>query len=242
MSKHKKKNMYIPSSTLLTIEPLTDNQKKVFEAWDDGKNIFTSGVAGSGKTFILLYLALKEALNKSSVIDKVVLVRSLLPSRDIGFLPGTIEEKSDLYQDPYRILVRYMFKLASDQDFVHLYDKLIEQGSLQFVSTSFLRGQTFDKAVIICDEFQNMLFHELDTLITRVGQDSRIMFAGDFEQTDLRKHNGDRDGTAKFQAILNTMKEFQCVEFNFGDIIRSGLVKSYLIAKTNMGLKTQDFT
>ena len=87
-----------------------------------------------------------------------------------------------------------------------------------------------------------MLFHELDTLITRVGQDSRIMFAGDFEQTDLRKHNGDRDGTAKFQAILNTMKEFQCVEFNFGDIIRSGLVKSYLIAKTNMGLKTQDFT
>ena len=234
--------MYIPSSTLLTIEPLTDNQKKVFDAWDDGKNIFTSGVAGSGKTFILLYLALKEALNKSSVIDKVVLVRSLLPSRDVGFLPGTIEEKSDLYQDPYRILVRYMFKLASDQDFVHLYDKLIEQGSLQFVSTSFLRGQTFDKAVIICDEFQNMLFHELDTLITRVGQDSRIMFAGDFEQTDLRKHNGDRDGTAKFQAILNTMKEFQCVEFNFGDIIRSGLVKSYLIAKTNMGLKTQDFT
>ena len=151
MSKHKKKNMYIPSSTLLPIEPLTDNQKKVFEAWKDGKNIFTSGVAGSGKTFILLYLALKEALDKTSVIDKVVLVRSLLPSRDIGFLPGTIEEKSDLYQDPYRILVRFMFKLANDQDFVHLYDKLIEQGSLQFVSTSFLRGQTFDKSVIICD-------------------------------------------------------------------------------------------
>ena len=234
--------MYIPSSTLLTIEPLTDNQKKVFDAWDDGKNIFTSGVAGSGKTFILLYLALKEALNKSSVIDKVVLVRSLLPSRDIGFLPGTIEEKSDLYQDPYRILVRYMFKLASDQDFVHLYDKLIEQGSLQFVSTSFLRGQTFDKAVIICDEFQNMLFHELDTLITRVGQDSRIMFAGDVEQTDLRKHNGDREGVGKFQAILHTMEEFECIDFDFGDIIRSGLVRSYLIAKTNLGLKTEDFT
>ena len=234
--------MYIPSNTLLTIEPLTDNQKKVFGAWDDGKNIFTSGVAGSGKTFILLYLALKEALNKSSVIDKVVLVRSLLPSRDVGFLPGTIEEKSDLYQDPYRILVRYMFKLASDQDFVHLYDKLIEQGSLQFVSTSFLRGQTFDKAVIICDEFQNMLFHELDTLITRVGQDSRIMFAGDVEQTDLRKHSGDREGVGKFQAISHTMEEFEWIDFDFGDIIRSGLVRSYLIAKTNLGYKTEDFT
>ena len=142
--------MYIPSNTLLTIEPLTDNQKKVFDAWNDGKNIFTSGVAGSGKTFILLYLALKEALNKSSMIDKVVLVRSLLPSRDVGFLPGTIEEKSDLYQDPYRILVRYMFKLASDQDFIHLYDKLIEQGSLQFVSTSFLTLQILQHHLWFC--------------------------------------------------------------------------------------------
>ena len=135
-----------------------------------------------------------------------------------------------------------MFKLASDQDFVHLYDKLIEQGSLQFVSTSFLRGQTFDKAVIICDEFQNMLFHELDTLITRVGQDSRIMFAGDVEQTDLRKHNGDSEGVGRYKAILHTMAEFECIDFDFGDIIRSGLVRSYLIAKTNLGYKTEDFT
>ena len=234
--------MTITANNLIKIEPLGVNQEKVFKAYTAGKNVFASGIAGSGKTFILLYLALREVLDKSTPVEKVILTRSLLPSRDVGFLPGTIEEKSDLYQDPYRILIKYLFQMSSDQEFAQLYDNLVNQGTLQFISTSFLRGQTFDRAVIICDEFQNMLFHELDTLITRVGQDSRIMFAGDFEQTDLRKHNGDRDGTAKFQAILNTMKEFQCVEFNFGDIIRSGLVKSYLIAKTNMGLKTQDFT
>ena len=229
--------MYIPSNTLLTIEPLTDNQKKVFDAWNDGKNIFTSGVAGSGKTFILLYLALKEALNKSSMIDKVVLVRSLLPSRDVGFLPGTIEEKSDLYQDPYRILVRYLFEMPSDQGHEQLYNKLVGQGSLEFYSTSFLRGQTFDRSIIIVDEASNLVFQELDTIMTRVGQDSKICFAGDMAQSDLRKHNGDRSGYHNFQVILEEMEEFEVVEFGIGDIIRSGLVRSYLIAKSNLQVK-----
>ena len=153
-------------------------------------------------------------------------------------MPGTLDEKANLYQDPYRILVRYLFEMPNEQEFTQLYDKLVGQGSLEFYSTSFLRGQTFDRSIIIVDEASNLLFQELDTIMTRVGQNSKIMFAGDMAQSDLRKNNGDRDGYHNFQAILEDMDEFDVVEFGIGDIIRSGLVRSYLIAKTNMGIKS----
>ena len=231
--------MYIQSNQLLTIKPVGTTQEKVFEAWKAKKNLFLTGSAGTGKTFILLYLALKDVLDKGQPYDKVVLVRSLLPSRDIGFLPGTLEEKSNLYQDPYRILIRYLFEMPSEQEFVQLYDKLISQGSLEFYSTSFLRGQTFDRSIIIVDEASNMIFQELDTIMTRVGQDSKICFAGDMAQSDLRKTNGDREGYHNFQAILEEMEEFEVIEFDIGDIIRSGLVRSYLIAKTNIARPLQ---
>jgi len=229
--------MYINSNQLLTINPIGENQQKVFDAWAKEKNVFLTGSAGTGKTFILLHLAFKAVLDKGQPFDKVVLVRSLLPSRDIGFLPGTLEEKSDLYQDPYRILIRYLFEMPSEQGHQILYSKLIEQGSLEFYSTSFLRGQTFDRSIIIVDEASNMIFQELDTIMTRVGQDSMICFAGDMAQSDLRKHNGDKNGYHNFQVILEEMDEFEVVEFGIGDIIRSGLVRSYLIAKTNMQVK-----
>ena len=231
--------MYIQSNQLLTIKPVGNYQEKVFEAWKAKKNLFLTGSAGTGKTFILLYLALKDVLDKGQPYDKVVLVRSLLPSRDIGFLPGTLEEKSNLYQDPYRILIRYLFEMPSEQEFVQLYDKLISQGSLEFYSTSFLRGQTFDRSIIIVDEASNMIFQELDTIMTRVGQDSKICFAGDMAQSDLRKNNGEQDGYHNFQAILDGMDEFEVLEFDIGDIIRSGLVRSYLIAKTNIARPLQ---
>jgi len=228
--------MYINSNQLLTINPIGENQQKVFDAWAKEKNVFLTGSAGTGKTFILLHLAFKAVLDKGQPFDKVVLVRSLLPSRDIGFLPGTLEEKSDLYQDPYRILIKYMFEMPSEQGHQILYSKLVEQGSLEFYSTSFLRGQTFDRSIIIVDEASNMIFQELDTIMTRVGQDSRICFAGDMTQSDLRKTNGDRNGYHNFQAILDHMEEFEIFDFGIGDIIRSGLVRSYLIAKTNIAV------
>ena len=229
--------MYINSNQLVSINPIGENQQKVFDAWAKEKNLFLTGSAGTGKTFVLLHLAFKAVLDKGQPYDKVVLVRSLLPSRDIGFLPGTLEEKSDLYQDPYRILIRYLFEMPSEQGHNVLYSKLIEQGSLEFYSTSFLRGQTFDRSIIIVDEASNMIFQELDTIMTRVGQDSMICFAGDMAQSDLRKHNGDKNGYHNFQVILEEMDEFEVVEFGIGDIIRSGLVRSYLIAKTNMQVK-----
>jgi len=227
--------MYITHHSLLNIEPIGDVQSNVFEAYAENKNIFAHGVAGSGKTFILLYLALKEVLDKRTPYERVVIIRSLLPSRDVGYLPGTLEEKSDLYQDPYRILVRTMFEMPSDADFLQLYDKLVGQGSLEFITTSFLRGQTFDRTIVLVDEFQNMIFPELDTLITRIGQESKVMFAGDTAQTDLK--NGNANGHQRFTTILETMKEFHIAEFGFGDIVRSGLVRNYLIAKHNLGEK-----
>tara|TARA_Y100000296_G_C5153608_1_gene247764 strand:- start:267 stop:974 length:708 start_codon:yes stop_codon:yes gene_type:complete len=229
--------MLVRRKQLLTVKPIGPTQDKVFKAYAEGKNIFATGSAGTGKTFILLYLALQEVLARGSTYDRVILVRSLLPSRDVGFLPGTLEEKADLYQDPYRILVKYLFEMPSEQEFSSLYDRLISQGTLEFYSTSFLRGSTFDRSIILVDEASNLTFQELDTIMTRVGQNSKICFAGDMAQSDLRVHNGDREGYYNFEAILESMEEFEVIEFGIGDIVRSGLVRSYLIQKDKLGVK-----
>ena len=230
-----KKNKEINMNDLVSIKPITDNQKEVFSTWKKGLNQFLFGAAGTGKTFVSLYLALQEIMDLKKPADKVILVRSLIPTREIGFLPGDEEDKSALYQVPYRNMVQFMFEMPNEQAFNGLYDKLKSQGSLYFLSTSFLRGLTFDNSIIIVDECQNLNFHELDTIITRVGQDSKIMLCGDFGQTDLIKNN-EKNGLHDFMRILEEMKEFNCTEFNIGDIVRSGFVRSYLINKTKMGI------
>jgi len=224
----------ITSSDLTKIEPVTDNQKMVFESYKKGNNQFLYGCAGTGKTFVTLYLAMQEVLRQDTPYDRVVMVRSLIPTREIGFLPGDEEDKAALYQVPYSNMVQYMFKQPNEQAFSMLYDKLKTQGSFYFLSTSFLRGLTFDNSIIIVDECQNLNFHELDTIVTRVGQDSKIMFCGDFMQTDLSRVN-EKNGLHDFLKILEEMEEFNCVEFNIGDIVRSGFVRNYLIQKTKLG-------
>ena len=230
-----KKNKELNSSTMVSVKPITDTQKIVFETWKKGQNQFLFGAAGTGKTFVSLYLALNDIFNLKTKYDKVVLVRSLIPTRDIGFLPGDEEDKSALYQVPYQNMVQFMFEMPNEQAFNSLYDKLKGQGSLYFLSTSFLRGLTFDNSIIIVDECQNLNFHELDTIITRVGQDSKIVFCGDFDQSDLLKHN-EKNGLHDFLRILEEMEEFNCSEFTIGDIVRSGFVRSYLINKTKLGI------
>ena len=178
---------------------------------------------------------MQEVLRSDTPYDRVVMVRSLIPTREIGFLPGDEEDKAALYQVPYSNMVQYMFKQPNEQAFSMLYDRLKNQGSFYFLSTSFLRGLTFDNSIIIVDECQNLNFHELDTIITRVGQDSKIIFCGDFMQTDLSK-TSERNGLFDFLKILEEMKEFNCVEFNIGDIVRSGFVRYYLIQKTKLGM------
>ena len=230
-----KKNKEISSSNLLKIKPITESQKTVFDTWKKGQNQFLFGCAGTGKTFVSLYLAMQDVLNLQTKYEKVVLVRSLIPTREIGFLPGDEEDKAALYQVPYQNMVQFMFEQPNEQAFKMLYDRLKSQGSLYFLSTSFLRGLTFDNTIIIVDECQNLNFHELDTITTRVGQDSRIVFCGDFFQTDLLK-TGDKNGLHDFLRILEEMKDFNCTEFNIGDIVRSGFVRDYLIQKTKLGI------
>ena len=229
------KQKEITYSQLNQIKPVTDSQKVVFDTWKKGLNQFLFGCAGTGKTFVSLYLALSEVLRNETPFDKVVMVRSLIPTREIGFLPGDEEDKAALYQVPYQNMVKFMFKQANEQAFSMLYDRLKKQGSFYFLSTSFLRGLTFDNSIIIVDECQNLNFHELDTIVTRVGQDSKIMFCGDFMQTDLSKMN-EKNGLHNFLRILEEMEEFKCTEFNIGDIVRSGFVRNYLIQKTKLGI------
>ncbi len=231
----KKKNKEINHTDLTVVKPITDNQKLVFGTWKKDLNQFLFGAAGTGKTFISLYLALKDVLDLKKPYDKIILVRSLIPTREIGFLPGDEEDKSALYQIPYQNMVQFMFEQPNDQSFSNLYDRLKGQGSLFFLSTSFLRGLTFDNSIIIVDECQNLNFHELDTIITRVGQDSKIIFSGDFSQTDLIKQH-EKNGLHDFLRILNEMEEFNCLEFTIGDIVRSGFVRNYLISKMRLGI------
>ena len=230
-----KKNKEVNHNNLITVKPITDNQKLVFDSWKKGKNHFLFGAAGTGKTFISLYLAMKDVMDLKTSYEKIILVRSLIPTREIGFLPGDEEDKAALYQVPYQNMVQFIFEQPNEQSFNNLYDRLKGQGTLYFLSTSFLRGLTFDNAVIIVDECQNLNFHELDTIITRVGQDSKIIFCGDFDQTDLVKQN-EKNGLHDFLKILEEMEEFNCVEFSLDDIVRSGFVRNYLINKMKLGI------
>ena len=234
-TKQMKRKKPISNTYLLDIEPITENQKKLFESYSQDKHLVAYGTAGTGKTFISLYNALADILDETTPYEKIYLVRSLVSTREIGFLPGDHEDKADIYQIPYKNMVKYMFQMPSDADFEMLYGNLKAQDSIKFWSTSFIRGTTLDNAIIIVDEFQNLNFHELDSIITRVGENSRIVFCGDASQTDLVKTN-DRNGIHDFLNILRKMPSFDIIEFGIDDIVRSGLVKEYIIAKLDIGL------
>ena len=218
------------------IKPLTSNQERFFDQYDENKNLVAYGCAGTGKTFITLYRAIQDVLDPKTPYEKVYIVRSLVATREIGFLPGDHEDKSWLYQIPYKHMVKYMFQMQDDAAFEMLYSNLKAQGTIDFWSTSFIRGTTFDNAILLVDEFQNLNFHELDSMITRVGENCKIMFCGDATQTDLVKQN-ERSGIIDFINILRNMNSFDIIEFNADDICRSGLVKEYIIAKLELGME-----
>ena len=234
-AKQMKRKKPINTDMLRDIEPLTTNQKLLFNAYAENKNIVAYGCAGTGKTFITLYNAIKDVLSPTTPYEKIYIVRSLVATREIGFLPGDHEDKSTLYQIPYKHMVKYMFEMSSDADFEMLYGNLKTQGTIDFWSTSFIRGTTFDNAIIIVDEYQNLNFHELDSIMTRVGQDSKIMFCGDATQSDLTKTN-ERNGIMDFMRVLRLMPSLDIIEFGVEDIVRSGLVKEYILAKMELNL------
>jgi predicted ribonuclease YlaK len=211
---------------LKTFSPLTQNQKLFFEAYKRGDYfVALHGVAGTGKTFCALYKAIEEVMDKSNPFDKIIVVRSAVQSRDMGHLPGDVNEKMEIYQQPYRQICENLFGRKD------AWDRLEEQHHIQFISTSFIRGMSFDNAIIIVDEMQNLTYEEIDTVMTRVGHMSKIIWCGDYRQTDLNKKKNDMSGILKFFDIAMHMSSFTRIEFTADDIVRSSLVKDYILAK-----------
>lgn len=212
---------------LKTFDPLTQTQKQFFDAYKRGDYfIALHGLAGTGKTFVALYKALEEVLDKSNPFTRVIIVRSAVPSREVGHLPGDLNEKIEIYKQPYHQICHTLFGRPD------AYQRLEEQGYVEFISTSFIRGMSFDDAIIIVDEMQNCSFEEIDTVMTRVGYRSKIIWCGDYRQTDLNRKKNDMSGILRFLDIAQHMSSFTRIEFTVDDIVRSSLVKDYIIAKT----------
>jgi len=214
---------------LRTVEPLTENQKRTFEEYDKGHNLILSGSAGTGKSFLALYLSLKDLLAPSSYYERVIIIRSAVPSRDLGFVPGTLEEKSKIYQEPYMNIVNELIGRGDAWHF--LFNKEI----IQFQTTSFLRGLTFRNCIIIFDEFQSATFHEIDTVLTRIGENCRFILCGDYNQNDLNLKK-EKSGFEDSIKILEKIEYMSHIRFGLEDIVRSGFVKSYLIQKEKLKL------
>jgi predicted ribonuclease YlaK len=219
----------INSHHLVNIKPKTANQAIAFQSYADGYHLVMAGSAGVGKSFLAMYFALRDVLNPSTPYEKLVIVRSTVPTRNQGFLPGSAAEKQAIYELPYKAIAKELINHPSIGD---AYEKLKSQKSLEFISTSFVRGITIDNAIIVVDEFSNLNFHENDSLITRVGNNCKIIFCGDTKQSDL---HGDKHEHIKFLEILNEMKMFRIIRFGVDDIVRSGIVKNYLITKEKLG-------
>jgi len=212
---------------LKKVEPLTENQKLSFEAYNQGKNLMLHGIAGTGKSFISVYLGLQEILSENSRYKKLVIVRSVVPTRDMGFLPGNSKEKAKVYEAPYYAICSELFNRGD------AYDYLKNKNIVEFISTSFIRGITLNDCIIIVDEIANLTLHELDSVITRVGRNCRVIFSGDFRQSDFSKEQ-DKNGLIDFMRIIERMKSFTFIDFDENDIVRSSMVKDYIIQKNRL--------
>lgn len=217
------------SGDLIKVNPITPSQQDVFEDFYYGKHLFLHGVAGTGKTFISLYLALKELMSNKSCYREIQIIRSVVPTRDMGFLPGNEKQKIESYESPYKSIVNELLQCGT------AYETLRRNNLINFSSTSFIRGRTFYDSIILVDECQNMNFHELDSVITRIGDNCLLVFCGDFRQTDF-KWNDEKRGILDFMKIIKSMDQFSFIEFGKEDIVRSPLVKSYIVSKLELGI------
>lgn len=213
------------------ISPKTQTQEFAFESWEDGYNLMLHGIAGTGKTFLALYFSLSEVMSQNPYYKKVYIIRSVVPSRDMGFLPGSQKDKMKVYEGPYYDICNKLFNRGD------AYEILKTKNNIEFMSTSFLRGSTFDDCILVVDEVQNMSDQELHTVMTRVGENCRIIFCGDVKQDDLTsERKKEVSGLANFMKIISNMREFEFVEFTAKDIVRSPLVKSYIIQRDKLGM------
>ena len=232
-TKRRKNNKFAMNEahfTLQKILPITKSQEKVFTEFNEGKHLFLHGLAGTGKSYIACYLAMSELMNPPPQYKNITVVRSVVPTRDIGFLPGTEEQKTEVYEAPYKSIFNSLFQRGD------AYELLRRKSIVNFMTTSYIRGITLEDTLIIIDECQNMNFHELDSVITRIGENCRIIFCGDFRQSDFKKSE-EKHGLQQFTNIVRKLPEFCFIDFNVDDIVRSDLVKSYIIQKAEQGLQ-----
>lgn len=221
----------IKADDLYIYEPITKNQQVAYNAWDDGDHLALVGSAGTGKTFIAMYLALECVLDKQTPQESVTVFRSVVPTRDMGYLPGSLEEKQEVFEAPYKNIAVEL--IGGDQP----YKRLTSTHTLKFMTTSYIRGLTIDNSVIIVDECQNLSFHELDSVITRVGNNCRVIFCGDYHQSDFT-NDSEKDGVIKFMRVVEHLKNFSVVTFDWDDIVRSDFVRDYIMAKEMLGVRT----
>jgi phosphate starvation-inducible PhoH-like protein len=219
-----------PNFNLKRVHPLTDNQKKTFEAFQRGKHLMLHGMAGTGKTFLSMYLAINDLMSGTSDQEKIYVIRSVVPTRDMGFLPGSQKEKMKVYEAPYYAICNELFERGD------AYDILKQKNAVEFMSTSFVRGTTLNNCYVIVDEINNMTFHELDSVITRIGKNCRVIFCGDFRQSDLTREQ-ERNGLKEFMKVIDRLSDFEYIDFLEADIVRSKLVKEYIIARQKLGLQ-----
>jgi predicted ribonuclease YlaK len=202
----------------------------MFDSYDSGNNLLLHGSAGTGKTFCALYLSLDEIFrNAAEQYKKIIVIRTVVPTRDIGYLPGKESDKIAVYEAPYQAICNELFARGD------AYDILKQKKIVEFMCTSFIRGITIKDTIIIVDEVQNFTFQELDSVITRVGENCKIVLCGDFKQTDLVKDR-DRQGLIDFMKIIDRLDGFDHIEFTRDDIVRCNLVKQYIIAKDELGI------
>lgn len=209
---------------LKTIRPMNETQREFFESYVMGANVIGNGSAGTGKSFISLYLALSDVLDEEKPQEKVIIVRSAVPSREIGHLPGDMKEKMAVYEEPYKDIVSSLLRKAK------AYDDMKDAGKIEFMPTSFVRGLTWDNAVVVIDEAQSMTFHEVNSVITRIGDNSRLIICGDIAQNDLITKKQDQSGFNRMLAIASKMSNFDIVSFTRNDIVRSKFVREWICA------------
>lgn len=225
----KKQRRVLDGLKLREITPKTDAQADLLDAWKEGYHLLLQGYPGTGKSFLSMFVALGAIFD--GLFQKLVIVRSVVPSREMGFLPGTIGEKAQIYEFPYQEICSDLFQRKD------AYETLKLKGAIEFLTTSFERGITINNAIVLIDEIQNMTFQELDTTVTRVGQNCRVILSGDINQSDLFRKINDISGLPDFVKIIQAMESFDCVEFEIEDVVRSGFVKEYLLEKTKQGIR-----
>lgn len=219
-----------PNFNIKRVHPLTENQQRTFRAFDAGKHLMLHGMAGTGKTFLSMYLAINDLMSGTSEQEKIYVIRSVVPTRDMGFLPGSQKEKMKVYEAPYYAICNELFERGD------AYDVLKQKNAIEFMSTSFVRGTTLNNCYVIVDEINNMTFHELDSVITRIGKNCRVIFCGDFRQSDLTREQ-ERNGLKEFMKVIDRLSDFEYIDFLEADIVRSKLVKEYIIARQKLGLQ-----